>query len=190
MNGVDPRLVTLFSYYRDAELRGANLLMRLMNHLPDPDAQVKLSLHLAEETRHAWLWTKRITDLGGKPEFVQDGYQSRIGLKTLPRSVIDLLALTVVVEERSHQRYLEHALRPDVDAETLAVLKEVTRDEKWHIAWIKGKLDELATAEGGAARAQAAMEKYREIDRQVYGALVEKEREAFGGGLAHAPADG
>jgi bacterioferritin (cytochrome b1) len=184
----DPRLIKLFCYYRDAELRGANLLMRLINHIDDSDSQVKLSLHLAEETHHAWLWTKRITDLGGEPKTIADGYQSRIGLKTVPRSVIDILALTVVVEERSHQRYVEHAARPDVDPETLAVLKEVSHDEKWHIAWIRAKLNELAANEGGAVRVEAALEKYREIDRQVYADLLEKERQEFGGGLAHAPA--
>jgi hypothetical protein len=52
----DPRIVLLLNYYRDAELRGANLLFRLMSHLDVPDSQVKLSLHLADETRHAWLW--------------------------------------------------------------------------------------------------------------------------------------
>jgi bacterioferritin (cytochrome b1) len=184
----DPRKITLFSYYRDAELRGAGLLMRLLNHLHDPDAQVKLSLHLADETRHAWLWTKRITDIGGQPQQVGDGYQSRIGLRTVPRNLIDLLALTVVVEERAHQRYLDHAARPNVDKETLEVLDEVTKDEKWLISWIKGKLDEIAANEGGPARVEAAMQKYRDIDEQVYGALLEKEREAFDGGLADAPA--
>ena len=58
----DPR-IEMFSYYRDAELHGANLLLRLIKLMDDPDAQVKLSLHVAEETNHAWLWTKRITDL-------------------------------------------------------------------------------------------------------------------------------
>jgi len=65
-------------------------------------------------------------------------------------------------------------------------LKEVSHDEKWHIAWIKNKLDELAKEEeGGIAKAEAAMDKYREIDRQVYEGLLEKEREVFGGQLAH-----
>ena len=62
----DPRMVELMSYYRDAELRGAALLMRLIGLMEhDADAQTKLSLHLAEETNHAWLWTKRINDIGG-----------------------------------------------------------------------------------------------------------------------------
>src|SRR5262245_52940739 len=57
----DDRLLTLFNYYRDAEIRGATLLLKLLQRLDDPDAQVKLSKHLEEETHHAWLWTKRIT---------------------------------------------------------------------------------------------------------------------------------
>lgn len=182
----DPRMILLMSYYRDAEIRGANLLLRLMSYLTDGDSQTKLTLHLADETRHAWLWTKRMNDLGGEPLPVGDGYQSRIGLRTVPRSLIELLALTIVVEERSLDRYIEHAARSNVDPETMQVLKEVSHDEKWHIAWIRNKLEDLAAAEeGGAAKAASAMEKYREIDRQVYEGLLEKEREAFGGQLAH-----
>jgi bacterioferritin (cytochrome b1) len=175
----DPQTILLLSYYRDAELRGASLLLRLLSYLHDGDSQTKLALHLAEETRHAWLWTKRIRDLGGAPVQVADGYQSRIGRRTLPRSVLELLALTVVVEERSYDRYREHAARPDVDAETLAILREVSKDEKWHIAWIRGKLEELAAAQGAQAEVEAALEKYRRIDREVYEELLEKERQAF-----------
>jgi hypothetical protein len=91
----------MMSYYRDAEIRGANLLLRLMQYLTDGDSQTKLSLHLADETRHAWLWTKRINDLGADPLPVGDGYQSRIGLKMVPRSLIELLALTTSSSARS-----------------------------------------------------------------------------------------
>jgi bacterioferritin (cytochrome b1) len=176
----DPRIFELMSYYRDAELHGANLLLRLMKLIDDPDVQVKLALHLSEETHHAWLWTKRITDLGGKPVKVLDGYQTRIGRRTVPRSLIELLALTVVVEERSFARYQEHAARPEVDDETRHILKEVTKDEKWHISWVKQKLFELAAEEGAKEKAEAAMEKYREIDREVYADLRAKELAAFG----------
>lgn len=180
----DPRLVEIFSYYRDAELHGANLLMRLIKLMDDPDAQVKLSLHVAEETQHAWLWTKRITDLGGEPMKVLDGYQTRIGRRTVPRSLIDLLALTIVVEERAYARYQEHAARPNVDEETRKVLAAVTKDEKWHISWVKGKLDELAAKEeGGKERAAEMMARYREVDELIYADLARKEREMFGADL-------
>ncbi len=180
MTVLDPRMVELFSYYRDAELHGATLLLRLLKLLDNPDAQVKLVLHLSEETHHAWLWTKRITDMGGEPLKVVEGYQTRIGRRTLPRSLVDLLALTVVVEERALSRYREHASRPGIDDETLEVLAAVTKDEKWHISWIKQKLLELAAEQGGEEIAHAAMAKYQKIDSEVYADLVAKEREAFG----------
>jgi len=176
----DPRVIEMMSYYRDAELHGATLLLRLIKLMDDADAQVKLSLHLAEETRHAWLWTNRIKQLGGEPMKVLDGYQKRIGMRTVPRTLLDLLALTVVVEERSFDRYQEHARRPGIDAETLNVLEEVTKDEKWHIAWIRGKLMELAASQGGEEQAHAAIDKYRKIDEQVYGELRAKEIAVFG----------
>jgi bacterioferritin (cytochrome b1) len=180
MNQVDQRLVLLMSYYRDAELRGANLLFRLLSHLDDPESQTKLCLHLADETRHAWLWTKRIKDLGGAPVKVGDGYQTRIGLRAVPRNLIEILALTVVVEERAFQRYQEHAQRPDVDAETLAVLHEVTKDEKWHISWVRNKLEELAREQGAEEQMRAAIERFQEIDRLAYEELLAKERAVFG----------
>lgn len=182
----DPRMIQMMSYYRDAELHGANLLMRLLRLMDDPDAQVKLSLHLSDETHHAWLWTKRISDLGATPMRVQDGYQTRIGLRTVPRTLIDLLALTVVVEERAQARYEEHARRPNVDAATREILHEVTKDEKWHISWIRAKLLELTAQEGGGGeeRANAAIEKYRQIDAEVYGELRAKEIAVFGEAVA------
>lgn len=185
---IDPKLIQLFSYYREAELRGATLLLKLTARVEDPESQVKLSRHLADETRHAWLWTKRITDLGYEPVHVKDGYQTRIGRAVgIPRSLIDLFALTVVVEERAQRRYLEHARRTDVDAETLDILHEVTKDEKWHIGWINDELHGMARANGGESALRDTLYRYRDIDKQVVADLVAKEREAFGFSFSDAP---
>lgn len=185
---IDPKLIQLFSYYRDAELRGATLLLKLTARVEDPESQVKLSRHLADETRHAWLWTKRITDLGYEPVHVKDGYQTRIGRAVgIPRSLIDLFALTVVVEERAQRRYLEHARRTDVDAETLDILHEVTKDEKWHIGWINDELHGMARANGGESALRDTLYHYRDIDKQVVADLIAKEREAFGFSFSDAP---
>jgi rubrerythrin len=182
----EARLVTLFSYYRDAELRGATLLLKLLQRMDDPDAQVKLTKHLEDEVRHAWLWTKRITDLGGVPEKVDDGYQRRIGLEVgIPRTLEQLLALTIVVEERALTRYLTHAAAAELDPETRTVLHEVTKDEKWHLSWIEHKLRELAGPDG-ASRIDELLARYRDVDRRVFADLESKERETFGFSLADA----
>ena len=52
--------ILLFSYYRDAELRGADLILRLINRTDNHELQENLTRHLADETNHAWLWTERI----------------------------------------------------------------------------------------------------------------------------------
>ncbi len=179
--GVSPE-VAVFSYYRNAEQHGSNLLFRLLRHLQDPDAQISLSQHLADETRHAWLWTERIIRAGGKPLIVCDGYQTRIGRAAgVPRDVIDLLALTVVVEQRALRRYQQHLRRPNLDEDTASVLRAVTKDEAWHIDWIRKLGRSMAKEAGVEDRFDDAIAKYREIDRQVVAHLEAAEQELAGG---------
>ncbi|HEU4430053.1 MAG TPA: ferritin-like domain-containing protein [Myxococcota bacterium] len=167
----DPLLV-LFSYYRDAELRGSNLIYRMLRMLPDGDSQLLLAEHLADETRHAWLWTERIKQMGAAPLPIDDGYQVRIGKRAgIPRHPVDLLALTVVVEQRALRRYQEHLRRPGVDERTREVLRAVSKDEGWHIDWIRKKGRELAEADGAPDRFERALERFRAIDREVWAEL-------------------
>jgi bacterioferritin (cytochrome b1) len=168
--------ILIFSFYRDAELRGARLLFNIIGHLKDGDSQLKMTKHLSDETRHAWLWTRRIADLGGSPVFVPDGYQRRLGMRIgVPRGIVEVLGLTVVVEERAQSRYMAHAALPNVDAETLAVLKGVTEDETWHLSWIEKKMREIAREEGSEGKADEILKRYREIDREVYVTLAADE---------------
>jgi len=172
--GRDILLLTM-NFYRDAELQGARLLLNLHRHLLDGDSQFKLTHHLADETRHAWLWTRRICDLGGTPIEVASGYQRRMGRRVgVPGDVTELLALTLVAENRAIERYRAHASRPDVDEDTLEVLDSVTRDEHWHLEWIEAKLHELAPR-GGSKYAEELLERYRAIDREVYAGLASDE---------------
>jgi bacterioferritin (cytochrome b1) len=169
--------VLVYSYYRDAELRGSNLLYRLLRLLDDPESQMNLSEHLADETRHAWLWTERIRELGGTPVKIEDGYQVRIGrLAGVPRRPVELLALTVVVEQRALLRYQEHLKRDGVPERTLEVLRAVTRDEGWHIDWVRKKARELAAGEGAPGLFDELLEKYRAIDRAVMAEIDSLER--------------
>ena len=168
--------ILIFSFYRDAELRGARLLFNIIGHLKDGDSQLKMTKHLSDETRHAWLWTRRIADLGGSPVFVPDGYQRRLGMRIgVPRGIVEVLGLTVVVEERAQSRYMAHAALPNVDGETLAVLKGVTEDETWHLSWIEKKMREIAREEGSEGKADEILKRYREIDREVYVTLAADE---------------
>ena len=116
----DPRMLEMLSYYRDAELHGASLLLRLLKMTRDlPDVQVKLTLHVAQETRHAWLWTERIRELDGWPVDVS-GYQARIGIDTIIGGVTPDLRLeeatalgtdTVLADQPPRSGRVGHGLR-------------------------------------------------------------------------------
>ncbi len=181
-DGLNPEVIVC-SYYRDAELRGSNLIYRLMRILDDDESQVNLSEHLADETRHQWLWTERIKELGAAPVRVTDGYQVRIGKRAgVPRHPVDLLALTVVVEQRALKRYQEHLKRSDVPERTLEVLRAVSKDEGWHIDWIRKKGRELAAKDGDPERYDKAIDKFRAIDKEVWSEMEEIERSWLGAG--------
>src|SRR5207247_10928498 len=126
--------ILLFSYYREAELRGADLILRLINRSDDLSLQEKLTRHLADETNHAWLWTERIRALGGLPVRIADGYHRHLRRKAgLPANWLDLLALTYVVEQRAGKRYEEHDARPEGDPDRLTVLPDArTVDARHH----------------------------------------------------------
>jgi rubrerythrin len=169
--------IRVYSYYRDAELRGSNLLYRLLRVLKDGESQISLSQHLSDETRHAWLWTELIRDLGAEPVPVEDGYQVRLGRRAgLPRHPVDLLALTVVVEQRALRRYHEHLKWDGVPERTREILRAVSKDEGWHIDWIRRKARELAEAEGAPERFDEALARYRAIDKEVWAEMEELER--------------
>ena len=171
--------ILLFSYYRDAELRGADLILRLINRTDNPGLQENLSRHLADETHHAWLWTERIRALGGNPVRIEDGYHRHLRRKAgLPASLLELLALTYVVEERSSKRYEEHAARASVDPETLKVLNEMQKDEDWHLSWVGEALKALEKKEG-TDKVTAILERYRTLEAEAFAEMLEREQKAL-----------
>ncbi len=171
--------ILLFNYYRDAELRGADLILRLINRTENQNIQEKLTRHLADATNHAWLWTERIRALGGEPLRIENGYHRQLRRKAgLPANFLDLLALTCAVAERAHKRYAEHATRPDVAPETLTVLHEMQADEKAHLTWIIEKIAELEAREG-KEKVDAALRHYREIEAAVFADMQQEEQRAL-----------
>lgn len=170
--------ILLFSYYRDAELRGADLILRLINRPDTAELQTNLARHLADETNHAWLWTERIHALGGAPVRIEDGYHRHLRRKAgVPTTLLELLALTYVVEERSGKRYEEHAARPDVDANTLKALQEMRVDEDWHLTWVGEALKELGKKEG-TEKLAAALARYR-AETEAFAEMLANEQKAL-----------
>jgi len=177
MKTARPALVTMFNYYRDAEMHGASLLFAMARRDTDEREIVSLDRHLADETRHAAMWARRIIELGGKPSRVSDGYQARLRREIgLPRSPAQLYALTLVAEERAQARYEEHLGWADPD--TAGVLDEVMGDERWHLSWVKGQLERVAETAGQDVVA-SALARFREADRKVSEGMMQEERALF-----------
>jgi rubrerythrin len=173
----DPRIL-VYSFYRDAELRGARLLLALTRRMNDPDAQSKLTRHLADETRHALLWSQRIEQLGGIPIAVPDGYQRRLHARIgVPTDLIEIFALTLIAEERAQSRYLAHAALEPVDSPTHGLLVSVARDEQWHLEWIAAKMRQLALEGGEEQHLACTLDRYRTLEHEVYAAIVNYENE-------------
>ena len=179
--------ILLFNYYRDAELRGADLILRLINLAENQNIQEKLARHLADATNHAWLWTERIKTIGGAPMRINNGYHRQLRRKAgLPLKFLDLLALTCVVSERAHKRYAEHSTRPDVAAKTLEILKVMRDDEKVHLSWITDKLKDLESREG-REKVKAALHHYRKIEALVFSDMQLEEERALAKTISENP---
>ena len=87
------------------------------------------------------MWTRALEELGLDIEDVDDPYQQKLGVAFgLPRSVEELLALTVVSERRGVSSYEEHLA---MDGNPLVVersLRAILKDERWHVDWISQEL--------------------------------------------------
>jgi bacterioferritin (cytochrome b1) len=180
----DPGAIRLLNYYRDAELRGAELLLHLGAHETEAWACASLTRHIADEARHASLITQRIAALGAAPEAIRDGYQRRMGRAAgIPRTVLELYAITLIAEERARARYVAHLDSGIADPETAVLLRAISADEVWHLEWVRRRLDAFARAAGGAL-VDATLQRYADADAIVSADLAMLERQALGFSIA------
>ena len=106
----------------------------------------------------------------------------------IPIAICSLIALTVIVEERSHKRYTEHAASALCDERTRRILETITRDEKWHINWMEEWLLKLVKqAPAGGADPREILARYREAEEEVFEEMKEEERSWLGFSLSDAP---
>lgn len=162
-------LVAALNQYRAAELRGAGVILRLGRLADTPDCRRNLTRHLRDEGVHAWLWTKAIDDLGGDIRDVDDPYQTRLGAHFgLPRTLDELLAVTLVSEERGVAEYTERLGMGDTPNSVQHKLRTVLKDETWHVSWIREELERRAAEHPEVG---AVLERARQADRMAIAEL-------------------
>ncbi|MGH9360940.1 MAG: ferritin-like domain-containing protein [Thermoanaerobaculia bacterium] len=160
-------LAWTLSFYRQSELDGALLLGRVARAAADGELLHTLVRHCAEEARHAWLWSEALRELGLAPVRIHRSYQSLYAEKgLLPRSLLEVLALTHVFERRVDRWFRDEWGKSGTPEPVRRTIQVLLRDEEDHLAWV-GRW--LAGREEEAGRLLAA---YTAVDDEVYRELA------------------
>ena len=159
----DVDVIWILNQYRSAEIRGAGVILRLGRLADRSDLRANFSRHLRDEGVHAWMWTRAIQELGGQVLDVEDAYQVRLGTAFgLPKTLNELLALTIVSERRGVTTYEDHLRQPDLPNCVERTLRGILRDERWHVEWIE---EELASRGRDDRAVRDALARAEEADR-------------------------
>ena len=138
----------LLNEYRAAEVHGAGAIMRMARLSDSSSLSSDLSRHMRDEAIHAWLWTQAITELGGEIVEVDQPYQARLGVHFgIPRTLTEMLALTLVSEKRGVAQYDEHLDLPDITPRIQRTLRGILKDENWHVRYIDEELQNRVRAD-------------------------------------------
>ncbi len=160
----------ILSFYRVSEINGAQFFGRLAKTMKDKRIQYDLTKHFADESQHAWYWTKCLGDLELEPinvmESYQDQYLAAIGL---PTNMMEVLAITQIFERRVIGQYGIHRQIKDLNPYVAKTLDTIMEDEKWHIEWISAALKRMET-EGKFSKAEIAstIQRFHQADQEVY----------------------
>jgi rubrerythrin len=172
---IGDRELYVLSFYRASELAGALLFGRVAFHTDVDELRVPLTEHCAEEAGHAWLLTKLIAKLGHTPIKVKATFQTEIARRYgMPTSVIEILALTQVFEERVLQHYQAHAAMRGVHPQVVETLNTMIDDEHGHVDWIDLQLQLYRDAYDDKS-VEGALARARRADQQAYDYLASDE---------------
>lgn len=146
---IDPEdPIWVLNEYRAAEVHGAGAIMRMARLADTAKLRSDLSRHLRDEAVHAWLWTRAIEELGGEVVEIAQPYQARLSAHFgIPRTLTDMLALTLVSEKRGLGEYELHVDQADLPQAIRRPMRAIIRDEAWHVSYIQEELDARVRAD-------------------------------------------
>lgn len=169
---IDESVRWLLSFYRTSEIGGALFFGQLARTLKPGPMQADVTLHFADEARHASLWTSCFAELGAVPLALARSYQDRyLAAAGMPANLMEVLAITHVFERRVARQYGRHRRMPRLEPAIARTLDRILHDEHWHLQWVRRTLFELQP-EYGREAIDAALARCRAADEAVYGALL------------------
>jgi hypothetical protein len=157
----------LLSFYRSSEINGALFFGRVARAIRGPLA-ANVTHHFADESAHASLWTRCLTDLSLEPvktgRAYQDQYLAAVGV---PANLMEIMAITQVFEHRVIGQYRRHLRYEGTHPAVRATIERIMVDERWHIAYVRQALDDMAD-QYGAGAIEATLRRFGAADEEVY----------------------
>lgn len=164
---VDP--LWLLNHYRAAEIQGASAILRLLRLADSAQLRMDLTRHLRDESSHAWMWQRALEHIGGTVLEVDDPYQQRLAAAFgLPRTLTELLALTLVSENRGLTQYATHEADPDTPEVIRRTLQAILKDETWHVSYVQDELRRRAKTDTSV---EEILDRAERADEVAFGEL-------------------
>jgi ferritin-like protein len=172
----------ILNVYRYNENNRALRLSKFAELVTDHKLKILVAKHFADEAKHAFLFTKRLLDLGADiyplPQEIDYLYKlesSGIGI-SLERmlelreltddEIVRFLVADEFLEERGVKTLSEH-LAVTTDAKTHSLINAILRDEKSHVSYIN---ETLAGINGLFVKERIAelYSEYRDMEEKVH----------------------
>jgi hypothetical protein len=154
------------NWYRQSELEGALLLGKMIRVVDEGALVFALTRHCADEARHACLWAETVARLNLPTVRILRSYQSfYVQYGGVPTSIAEALALTHVFEKRVWRQFQKELNEPGLPSPVRATLHALLDDERQHLDWVAGWLQERPESE-------KLLRRLARIDEEVYAYLA------------------
>jgi len=161
----------LFAFYRETDLYVSRLLIKLLT-LPRSDRfTLRLWRHLADQTRHASLWSERLELLGTHDLHLD--INALCDKRPSPDQLDELACLLreiAMVEEFLLKSYQTHSALESLDTGTRDLMVRLIEDEKWHLQSVRAKLKMVDVLHDGMS-ADSRSRRFRAVEEELHDTL-------------------
>jgi hypothetical protein len=157
----------LLSFYRSSEINGALFFGRVARTIRGP-LVADVTHHFADESTHASLWTRCLTDLDLTPIKVRKAYQDQyLAAVGVPANLMEIMAITQVFERRVIGQYRRHLRYEGTHPAVRSTIERIMLDERWHISYVGDALHAMEDLYGAGLIADT-LARFRAADDEVY----------------------